>query len=357
MTTVEITIETNPIADAGATATLNCNVTSTTLGGAGSSVGTDIDYLWIASNGGTVQNADQLYATATSAGTYTLTVINTITGCSSTDVVIIDQIGDFPTDLELTVLSPDCDGDPPGSAQVTDVIGGIEPYTYELNGGAPTNNPNFQDLEPGDYTLLVTDATGCEIETQFTVYDLVNVDLNIINYVNDTLIFDFKDTITLSYEYIGSTTIPDSLVWKSADTVMCIDCAVLEFPANLSGTITVEAYDVRGCFVTKSINYIVVRKREVYIPNVFSPNGDQLNDYFTLFTDSDVQEISKMEIYTRWGELVFSQGPMPPNDPSLGWDGTFRGQTLNPGVYVYRINILYGDGLKDQLAGDITIVR
>ena len=64
-----------------------------------------------------------------------------------------------------------------------------------------------------------------------------------------------------------------------------------------------------------------------------------------------------MEIYTRWGDLVFRKADFDPNIPNLGWDGKFDGENLNPGVYVYRIEIIYGDGLEDQLAGDITIVR
>ena len=100
-----------------------------------------------------------------------------------------------------------------------------------------------------------------------------------------------------------------------------------------------------------------MRERDVYIPNIFSPNGDNLNDIFTLFTDADVKEISLMEVYTRWGDLVFRNEHFQPNDISAGWDGTFRGETLNPGVYVYRIELIYGDDLVDNLAGDITIVR
>jgi gliding motility-associated-like protein len=95
----------------------------------------------------------------------------------------------------------------------------------------------------------------------------------------------------------------------------------------------------------------------VYIPNVFSPNDDGINDKWTLFSDADIEEISLMEVFTRWGDLVFRKEKFDPNDPDLGWDGTFKGDELNPGVYVYRIDILYGDGLRDQLAGDITIVK
>ena len=127
--------------------------------------------------------------------------------------------------------------------------------------------------------------------------------------------------------------------------------------AYLAGTITLEAYDERGCYSEDAISYLVVRKRDVYVPNVFSPNGDGLNDIFTLFTDSDVKEITLLEIYTRWGDLVFRKKNYQPNVPTEGWDGKFAGEEVNPGVYVYRIEILYGDGLMDQLAGDVTVIK
>jgi gliding motility-associated-like protein len=171
------------------------------------------------------------------------------------------------------------------------------------------------------------------------------------------LIFALGDTFKLGFLYSGTSDTPDSLVWKSGDSILCINCPVLELEAYLSGSITLEAYDVRGCSISQTINYLVVRNREVYIPNIFSPNGDNLNDYFTLFTDADVQEITLMEIYTRWGDLVFRKTNFDPNVPTAGWDGKFAGEDLNPGVYVYRLEIIYGDGLKDNLAGDITIVR
>lgn len=354
--TVQVVIENNPVADAGAAATLDCNATSAILGGSGSSVGPEFQYSWTTVDG-IVMNEDQLNATATAGGTYVLTVLNTVTGCSATDQVTIDQIGDFPTDIDMLVQSPDCEGDPPGSVQINAVVGGTAPYLFSLDGGPQVAANNFPNLQPGDHTLTVEDASGCTLTESFTIEDLVIVDLSIINYVNDTLIYAFGDTIKLSFQYTGTANTPDSVIWKMGDSILCINCPVLEIVADLAGKITLEAYDVRGCEIEKSISFLVVRDRDIYIPNIFSPNGDNLNDYFTLFTDSDLKTISLMEIYTRWGDLVFRKSNFDPNIPQEGWDGTFNGEDLNPGVYVYRIEIIYGDDLKESVAGDITIVR
>ena len=218
-------------------------------------------------------------------------------------------------------------------------------------------SPVFSNLLAGDYTLEVTDAIGCKISDTFSITDLVVVDVSIINFVGDTLVFDLGDSIRFSYEYVGSTVIPDSLVWKLGDSVLCTNCLFLEMEAYLASVITLEAYDIRGCVATDQIAFQVVRNRDVYIPNVFSPNGDGLNDFFTLYSDADVTEITVMEIYSRWGELVYRKEGFPPNDETIGWDGTFDGDHLNPGVYVYRISVIYGDDFTKDFAGDVTIIR
>ncbi len=356
MTTVEVVIEANPIADAGSSSTIDCITPTAQLGGSGTSIGADFMYTWTTTDG-ILSNANQPIATAMASGTYVLTVVNIVTGCSATDQVVIDQIGTFPTSIEMLVTSPDCEGDAPGSMQVTFVMGGTAPYSYSLNGATPVASPVFNNLPAGDYTIEVSDAIGCKVSDTFTIEELVVVDLEIINFVHDSLVFDLGDSIKFSYIYAGSSTTPDSLVWKIGDSVLCTNCLFLEMEAYLASTITLEAYDVRGCFIKETVTFQVVRKRDVYIPNVFSPNGDGLNDIFTLFSDSDVKEITLMEIYSRWGELVYRKSGLLPNDPNTGWDGTFDGDELNPGVYVYRIEVIYGDDVKADFAGDITIVK
>ena len=93
---------------------------------------------------------------------------------------------------------------------------------------------------------------------------------------------------------------------------------------------------------------------ELYIPNVFSPNGDNVNDHFIIpnvpYPESfDVQ----FQVYDRWGNLVFNSNMLP-----ISWDGTFNGSALNPGVYTYYLRLLNESIDKSKtVSGDITIVR
>ncbi|MEN8927363.1 MAG: gliding motility-associated C-terminal domain-containing protein [Flavobacteriales bacterium] len=89
---------------------------------------------------------------------------------------------------------------------------------------------------------------------------------------------------------------------------------------------------------------------EAYVPQIFSPNGDGLNDL--LFAYGNRFETLKFFIYNRWGEKVFET-----TDNSVGWDGTFRGRDAQAGVYVYYLEATILEGEKITLKGDITLVR
>ncbi len=95
---VEVTADqTVPVADAGETILLDCNTTSGQLDGSGSTTGSGINYLWTTVDGNILSGETGLTPQVNSGGTYTLTVTNTTTGCSSSDTVIIPQNNDLPT--------------------------------------------------------------------------------------------------------------------------------------------------------------------------------------------------------------------------------------------------------------------
>jgi len=70
-----------------------------------------------------------------------------------------------------------------------------------------------------------------------------------------------------------------------------------------------------------------------------------------------VEIIKSFSIYNRWGEVVFEARNFLPNDPTFGWDGTFRGKILNSAVFVYSAEVEFVDGETIRYDGDITLVR
>jgi gliding motility-associated-like protein len=102
---------------------------------------------------------------------------------------------------------------------------------------------------------------------------------------------------------------------------------------------------------------IVKVYRDVYIPNIFTPNGDGMNDYFLPETGRRVTQVNYMQVYDRWGSLLFESRNFMTGDTNFGWDGTFRGREMNPGAYVYKVEVTYDNGTTEQLHGTVTLTR
>ena len=97
---------------------------------------------------------------------------------------------------------------------------------------------------------------------------------------------------------------------------------------------------------------------DVGLPNVFSPNGDGINDRFFVSAHPDALErIPVMRIFDRWGGLVSERTDILPNRPDDGWDGTFKGEPVNPGVYVWVVVLRFADGHEEARTGDVTLLR
>ena len=89
------------------------------------------------------------------------------------------------------------------------------------------------------------------------------------------------------------------------------------------------------------------------MPNLFSPNGDGINDVLHIYGWS-VDEVD-FRIFDRWGELIFQSSD--PNLSTWGWDGTYRGVELNSAVFVYTVEVTYMDGREQVQHGNITLIR
>jgi len=89
----------------------------------------------------------------------------------------------------------------------------------------------------------------------------------------------------------------------------------------------------------------------VYVPSVFTPNGDGRNDIFRI-ADIKHQKLLDFSVYSRWGALVFRTANV-----SEGWDGTINGQKVPPGVFVYLIHYTDLTGEYKYLKGTVVLVR
>jgi gliding motility-associated-like protein len=110
-------------------------------------------------------------------------------------------------------------------------------------------------------------------------------------------------------------------------------------------------YNSSKCFSSDTVDVMVIEDcGEMYVPNAFSPNNDGAND--VMYVRGICLETLTFMIFDRWGEKVFET-----NDQKVGWDGTYKGQLMNTGVFVYRLEGKTYDGKAYSLKGNITLLR
>jgi len=116
-------------------------------------------------------------------------------------------------------------------------------------------------------------------------------------------------------------------------------------------TYTVSIVDsASGCSTTRQVTITILHDNKFFVPNTFSPNGDGRNDVLYL-RGNNLYGI-RFSIFDRWGEKVFET-----TDPSIGWDGRYKGKDLDPAVFMYVVTVNYDDKKTVTETGNVTLVR
>ena len=344
-TVLQITVNPDPVADAGNDQTITCSNPSVNIGGSNTSTGAGINYSW---SGGITASAT---ANVSLPGSYTLTVTNTLTGCIATDIVTVKLANDLPLPENLVVDSVDCFGKSNGKIRFDDITGGASPYKVFLNDVDFGKAQYFTKLPPGDYILKIVDVNGCSSEQNIVITEPDEIYLELGDDITVTL----GDSTKLEpFINIGLNEI-DTIIWSPVIGNACTSCFEPVITPYYTTPLEMLVIDKNGCRVSDKIVVTVDVIRPIYFPNIFSANGDALNDRFYPFAGDLVTNIIEFKIFDRWGDLVFSQSNFKPNNYDKGWDGTRNGQRLNAGVYVYYALVEFKDGAKKIFKGDVTL--
>lgn len=357
--TVEIRMSESPVADAGETFELTCDIRTATLGGARTSTGQNINYQWSGST--TIEDPTAATTTTREAAVYTIRVTDSQSGCFAEDQVIITEQGSLPT-LDPNPADITCFGDNDGEITINGVTGGVPPYLYSLNGSPFSSDSIFRNLTPGIYTLVVEDALGCQDEATLTIEepDELSVRLTTDLGANSNLIQQ-GDSVQLNANLTGTF---DSIQWSPPEAFEPCDpevdplgCIMPWVSPNRVTTYEVFVVDENGCNDRSSITINVEKVRNVYIPSAFSPNDDGINDAFQIFTDANVEKIQTFLVFDRWGNLIFEYSDFAPDDPAGRWDGRFRGKRMNSAVFAYFAKVEFTDGTSELYEGDVSLLR
>lgn len=258
---------------------------------------------------------------------------------------------------------------------------GATPATYNGQNPGPIC---FNDAGTFTVSLTVSNTFGSNTATHtITVGEIPSVNITLSDTLNGLVFHEIQDTtidmFQEAYLYAEGFPAGGTLMWYPsgvlADSIFgCSPCTTGDSlqPTPFYNTCYVATYTTpNGCSSWDSIcvNVRFASQVNIAVPNSFSPNGDGENDYFRILTNVDadntftnnqnngfyeggaIAEID-VRIYDRYGKTVFRT-----TDPHEGWDGTFKGKTLNPATYTYYISYRRIDGKSGSLKGNVTLLR
>ncbi|MFN0036039.1 MAG: hypothetical protein ACKVUS_13330 [Saprospiraceae bacterium] len=326
-----------------------------------------LNYLW--STGDTTQ---EVTVTPLVTTTYSVTAIDPTNGCMSivATIVEVNQPQLVPLGLVGTLTC----------AQTCLTFNGVEycqPGTYsvtenceikEFQIGQDLSLPTVQLGLVGTLTCAQTCLTfngvdycqsgtysvteNCEIK-EFQIGDLPPVWLELGE--DQTIVAGESAELQAQ-----TNALPAVITWLDSTGVMNTETNLDITVQPLENTLySIEIQDLNGCLLEDSVWVLVENPvGGWYAPNVICPLSVDMNGWFTLFADPNrVAEIQLLEIYDRWGNLVFARKKFPPNAPESGWNGTQNGKIFDPAVFVWQAVLLLKNGDTVKVEGDVTVLR
>ncbi len=277
-------------------------------------------------------NSSLATQTAISAGSFTVTVSNAVTGCTASANIVITRNMDLPL-ANLTSSNPlTC-------TQTTTTLTANGGVLYDFGTGFSPQN-TFTVSTAGVYTVTVQGVNTCTntaITRVLPPPNLVVPTQQIANLCEET---QGTRVIKLSNNY-------HSYLWQSGETSQSIT-------VSNHGTYSLTVTNTDGC---SAVGNIVVENHcspEIYVPTAFTPNNDGLNDVLQVF-GVNIKTL-EMTIYNRWGQVVFFT-----DDKTHLWDGNFNGSPAQAGPYTWTITYgsegINGDIIKQSLQGAVILIR
>ncbi|MEL6717651.1 MAG: PKD domain-containing protein, partial [Bacteroidota bacterium] len=276
-----------------------------------------------------------------------------IAGFQSTCFDTVSQILPIRStpDIQFELQNISCGGDLDGFVRLLDTL---SDFTYALSGPSyfQTNPSLFNNLGAGSYMLNVAADNDCDT-TYF--FDLTQPQELSVSIREDSVSIIKGDAVpinvTLSHDSL-------SLQWLGLDksSINEVDSSNFVLSPLESGLYILEATDGR-CVTSDSVYFDVLSREQVFLANAFSPNGDERNNYFYVQAGSGIAAVESFQVFDRKGELVYEAQNILPNNPLDGWDGSFNGQMMNQGVFVYAVQVRFKDGTQETLIGDVLLIR
>ena len=300
-------------------------------------------------------------ATNLGPGEYIITVTDE-NGCQDTAAYTLTASEEIFFDI-ADFEDPLCAG---GQAcvGVTNVQGGVGNFRFSINNGPLQTAEDCVPLFAGDYSINVFDAAGCNsTEVQFSIMEPSPPSISI---GQDTTV-ELGESLRI-ISNVTSLEGVDFIIWAGDFSFrpLTADATVISIDPQRNFTINATLVDNNGCTAQAEIDVTVRKSRNIFIPNVFYPNApnngtvDLRNTRFSVFTGRGVEAVESIQVFDRWGSLLYESGREEANTSGIGlgsWDGTFNGQRVVPGVYSYIVEVLFSDDQQISYKGNVTVLN
>jgi gliding motility-associated-like protein len=262
-------------------------------------------------------------------------------------VITIVSIFDPEPSIHAEIRDQRCFTDN-GSIYLT-IAGTLPPYQCSLTTYPFTSGLQYDNLGPATYTMSIRDKNACEWDTSFVVQpypkEVVTLAVDSINPVCTTL-----NSGALSIQVQGDQA-PYWLGFRN--TTYASGSLIDELNA---GSYSLPVIDKNGCVVDTAHAQLVLEVKPecniIYLPNAFTPNGDGTNDDFRILHGSPYLTALSLRVYNRYGGVIFAS-----SDIQKGWDGTYNGEKMPGGVYVWEVEYTDLEKTTRRARGTVMLLR
>lgn len=276
-------------------------------------------------------------------------IVADASGCSVTQNITVNPSDAISID-SIDVIHDGCSEGCHGSIIATSATG----ILYTLNGTTSNTTGVFTDLCGGVYELTVENTGGCTSTASLTVLSEEAPTANFAFNPMTPTIFDTEVVFTNHSD--GAS----DYFWEISDITTGYFYSTSEesftnrFPSDTARyEVCLIAYAPSGCPDTLCREVIVYDDIMIYVPNTFTPDGDEFNQSLMIYANGIDRYNFEFQIYNRWGEVIFES-----KDSSAGWDGTYNGKPVQDGTYVWKMSIKDPHvDFRKTLTGHINIIR
>jgi len=268
--------------------------------------------------------------------------------CKSDTAFITIEVDSDPV-VSTAIGEITCFGSADGRIEIVAEPAGL--YEFSINDNASTNDPLFDGLSAGTYTITIRNtASGCITESMVELDEgsLISVDLGPDITVGKSELIELEAVANVLRDSL------QAINWATFDGTLDSDDLVVSTSFVSENQVSVVITDHNGCMASDTM-LVAINEPDITLPNVLSPDSQSGNNVFSFINLDDISLLKEVSIYDRWGNKVYSLQNEKPE--SMAWDGTKGGSTVAEGVYVYYISYLSKSEEPGQIVGDLTILR